>query len=98
VDNVSIDRISILGCGWLGKSLATHLITQGYHVKGSCRSAEKANQLALSGIVPFVADLQKRYVSPGFLESDILIIAITSKEIDDFRFLIEAIEKSPIRK
>lgn len=92
-------RISILGCGWLGKALAIKLIKKGYDVKGSSTSNKNFDKLKLKGITPFTIDIRKRENDVSdFLLSDILIIAITSKNIDDFKNLVFQIEKSEIRK
>jgi len=41
-----MQKVSILGCGWLGKPLAVFLISKGYLVKGSTTSDEKLKLLA----------------------------------------------------
>jgi len=90
-------RISILGCGWLGSALAHTLIAKGYSVYGSTRS--NINLREPEGITPFVIDISERdYNYSIFLASDILIIAIPSKNIVDFKYLINQIEKSEVRK
>ena len=38
-------RISILGCGWLGLPLAVELISKGYKVNGSTTSMTKVREL-----------------------------------------------------
>ena len=92
-------RISILGCGWLGMTLAMELVKNGHTVKGSLTSNEKFDKLKLQGIIPFEIDLKKRdYDIAGFLSSDILIIAIPSKKVEDFENLIPQIEKSEVKK
>ena len=92
-------RISILGCGWLGKALALELIHKGYDVKGSTTSNSKLNELQSNGIRPFIIDISNNDIDiSNFLISDILIIAIPSKNIDDFKNLISEIEKSQLRK
>lgn len=92
-------KISILGCGWLGMALAIELINKGYSVKGSTTSTHKIDQLKANQIEPFKIDTAARdddYL--GFLNSDILIIAITSKNMRDFEHLITQIESSKLQK
>ena len=72
--------ISILGCGWLGKLLAISLISRGFLVKGSTTSNEKLKVLSSDNIIPFLIDISQKEISSEFLDSDILIIAITSKK------------------
>lgn len=43
-------KISILGCGWLGKPLAFHLLTEGFQVKGSTTNQDKQAQLKQEGL------------------------------------------------
>mgnify|MGYP000934933063 CR=1 FL=1 len=78
-------RVSVLGCGWLGKPLAISLLDDGFSVKGSTTSAEKLIDLQKLHINPFLVDISQDEINTDFLNSDILIIAITSKKDDDFR-------------
>lgn len=89
---------SILGCGWLGKPLAISLISRGFSVKGSSTREEKLDILKNENINPFLVDISQQEISAEFLDSDILIIAITSKNEDDFARLILKIEQSKIKK
>ena len=92
-------RISILGCGWLGKALAIELIQNGYDVKGSTTSNSKLNELQSNRIESFIIDISHSDIDlSSFLIADILIITIPSKNIDDFENLIFEIEKSQISK
>ncbi len=92
-------KISILGCGWLGLPLAIQLIADGFDVKGSTTTPNKIKSLQSNHIKPFLIDLSKRdYSLAEFLNADILIIAITSKSADYFKYLIEHIIVSNIKK
>ena len=91
-------NVSILGCGWLGKSLAISLLDEGYAVKGSTTTEEKLELLELNHIDPYIVDISNFEEFDVFLSSDILIIAITSKDIDGFENLIAQIERSSIQK
>ena len=84
-----------MGCGWIGSALAVELIAKGYQVYGSTTSTNKVKQLEDKGITPFVIDINDKNINISeFLLSDILIIAITSKNISAFKNLIKKIEKS----
>lgn len=91
-------NISILGCGWLGKILAISLLEDGFSVKGSTTSEEKLDDLEKVGIEPYLVHISEFEEFEAFLNSDILIIAITSKDIDGFENLISQIQDSPIQK
>ncbi|WP_428741197.1 NAD(P)H-binding protein [Tenacibaculum sp.] len=91
-------NVSILGCGWLGKELGIELIKKGYTVKGSTTSIEKLKELKSVNIEPFLIDISKESSYQEFLETDVLVIAITSKNIEDFKRLISEIEKSNLMK
>lgn len=92
-------KISILGCGWLGKALAIELLNKQYPVKGSTTSSEKIDSLKAVGIKPFVVDISNSANDNAhFLLTDILVISITSKNSADFSNLITQIEKANITK
>lgn len=93
-----METISILGCGWLGKPLASSLINQGYSVKGSTTTLAKIDELNSLNIKPFLIDIGIDQNLDDFLQTDVLIIAITSKNIDDFKRLISKIEVSSVKK
>ena len=91
-------NVSILGCGWLGKPLAISLLDDGYSLKGSTTKEEKLALLEDNNIEPFIVDISSFEEFDDFLHTDILIIAITSKDIDGFEHLITQIENSIIQK
>ncbi|MHB1196817.1 MAG: NAD-dependent epimerase/dehydratase family protein [Lutibacter sp.] len=93
------ESISILGCGWLGKPLAISLIKLGHKIKGSTTSEEKLPDFQEIGIAPFLINLDtlEENIST-FLDSEILIVALPSKDIEGFKNLISHIEKSPVKK
>ncbi|UMB61462.1 dTDP-glucose 4,6-dehydratase [Lutibacter sp. A80] len=91
--------VSILGCGWLGKPLAIKLIAEGYTVKGSTTSISKFNEFKNLGIAPYLITLENISVRINeFLASEILVVALPSKNYDGFKKLINYIEKSSIKK
>ena len=79
------NNISILGCGWLGFPLALTLTKKGYSIKGSITSEIKVEKLKSNGVQPFIINLSNRENEfEKFLNSEVLIIAIPSKNIADF--------------
>ena len=107
-------KISILGCGWLGLPLAKSLLAKGYEVKGSTTSESKLEVLKNSGISPFQIQLEEHQIignMEDFLkETDVLVIDIppglrkvisTSNEmtfVNKVKTLIPFIEKSGVQK
>jgi nucleoside-diphosphate-sugar epimerase len=91
-------NISILGSGWLGKSLAISLLEKGFTVKGSTTSEDKLDVLKLHTIDSYIVNITSFEEFDAFLKADILIVAITSKDIDGFKNLIPQIENSSIQK
>lgn len=92
--------ISVLGCGWLGLPLAKCLVNNGFTVKGSVRSKEKSELLHSVSVSPFLLDIDGEITEPSwapFLDSDILIIAIPSKNKTGFTSLISVLETSSIK-
>ena len=93
-----LQTISILGSGWLGLPLANEL-SKYYHIKLSTRSVEKAEALNAENIISYLVDID--HISQTiveFLEADILIINIPSKNVEAFKNLVQYIKKSQIRK
>jgi nucleoside-diphosphate-sugar epimerase len=89
---------SVLGCGWLGKPLAISLLDAGFTVKGSTTSEEKLDNLTAVGIETYLVNISEFEAFDDFLNTDILIIAITSKDVDGFENLISQIQNSPVQK
>lgn len=98
--------VSILGCGWLGLSLAESLISAGFTVKGSTTTPRKSAIFTQTGLQPFVITLDengiKGDISSFLQQSEILIIMIPPglrKEkngsfANKIKLIIPAIEKS----
>ena len=113
-DKNTMNKISILGCGWLGLPLAKSLLSKGYEVKGSTTSESKLEVLKNAGILPFQIQLEEHQIignMEDFLkETDVLVIDIppglrretsTSNEmtfVNKVKTLIPFIEKSGIQK
>ncbi len=91
-------RVSVLGCGWLGKPLSISLLDEGYSVKGSTTTEEKLELLEMNNITPYIVNISDFEEFDSFLSSDILIISITSKDVDGFQNLISQIESSDVQK
>lgn len=90
-------KVSILGCGWLGKPLALHLKNKQWDVKGSVRNP--LNLPRISDIKGYTIDIDKNLGNfRDFLSSEILIISIPNKNILSFKKLIKKIEHSTIKK
>ena len=67
---------TIIGCGWLGRSLAKKLLENGQTVFGSTTSNEKLSDLEKQGIVPFIVDSNESITSEIIELTDILILSI----------------------
>jgi nucleoside-diphosphate-sugar epimerase len=90
-------RISILGSGWLGLPLAIELNQLGYQIKASSRSEARLSQVKEAGISAHVYDIEADQNDVSFLQADILIINITSKNVEAYKDLIVLVENSPIQ-
>ena len=77
---MSMNKIGILGAGWLGWPLAKILVKNGCSVNASTTSADKLNSLKVDGINPFLIELlptePKGEAIASFLDVDILMINI----------------------
>lgn len=99
--------ISIIGLGWLGLPLAKQLLIEGFQVKGSTTSVEKADLLSQEGIETYSLQMSPEPVGElgALLQADTLIINIPPKAGklgEDFHpaqvnHLSEAIRQSPIK-
>ncbi|MDT0551951.1 dTDP-glucose 4,6-dehydratase [Urechidicola vernalis] len=92
--------ISVLGSGWLGLSLVDEMVTKGFIVKGSTTSESKLKLIEKIGAKPFVIDIDNLITTNirNFLETEILIVNITSKSVEGFQNLINFINNSPVEK
>lgn len=71
----------------------------GYAVKASTRSEGRLPELSSINVQPFVVDIERLSGDiQRFLNANILIVNITSKNFDAFAELIKAIEKSAVEK
>lgn len=52
-----MEKISIIGCGWLGLALAKSLLAKQYQVVGSTTSPDKIDSLSALGITPSLFQL-----------------------------------------
>lgn len=107
--HANLNKLSILGCGWLGQPLAVRLLAEGYLVKGSTTSPEKLPPLRHLGIEAYVASLNPEPQGehwPELLDADILIVDIpprASRQGGEFHpqqmgFLADLIKKSSVSK
>lgn len=74
--NLSGLRISVLGCGWLGKPLALSFAAKGFSVKGSKTTLNDFQDLQEKGVDLYqilIGD-QLQMDRPGFFDADVLII------------------------
>ncbi len=79
--------------------LAIYLIKKDYKINGSTTSNNKLSKLQSYGITPFIIDINDKSIDfSDFLLADVLIIAIPSKNINDYKRLISKIEISGISK
>ena len=105
-----MQKISILGCGWLGIPLAEALIKNGFSVSGSTTSIEKISFLNNLGVEPFLLSIEGNTIKGDVLsflkESSVLIINIPPKLrgnladnfVEKIAVLIPFIEKSSVEK
>ena len=90
--------ISILGSGWLGLPLAQRLRQSGYLVKASTRSPDRIEEITAVGAEAALFDIESlSKATDDFLNADILVINITSKNVDAFRILVEKVSASSIK-
>lgn len=101
--------ISILGCGWLGAALGKRLLAKSYIVKGSTITAEKINELEITGIQPYYVKVgfdSMEIDYAAFFNTDVLVIALPPKRVKNIEEIfpqqinqvIQFIQKLKIQK
>ena len=102
-----MNKISIIGCGWLGLPLAIAFLKKGFDVKGSTTSAEKLAGLQNQGIEPYLIRLEPNFVGDlRFFDSEILIINVPPRakamgeefHLQQISFLLSEASKSNVLK
>lgn len=102
-------RIAIIGLGWLGEPLASHLLEKGYRVKGSTTRPEKLTGLQSKGIEAALLKFNPHPEGSGFrslFETDVLFVNIPprSKSVpegfyaEQIKFLKELAVQSKVKK
>lgn len=75
----SVEKISVLGAGWLGWPLAKHLQNLGYVLKTSTTTPEKLHLLQAEGLNPTLLRVDQGQVElsdPAFFDTDLIILNI----------------------
>jgi nucleoside-diphosphate-sugar epimerase len=102
------ERVSILGCGWLGLPLAEQLITAGYQVAGSTTTPEKLEYLRQKNISPYLINLldqQNAAILQEFLKTDYLVVSfpprlragLENQYLPQINFLKKALHESSVK-
>jgi nucleoside-diphosphate-sugar epimerase len=91
--------ISLLGSGWLGLALARNFQRKPFSVNASTRTLARLDQLQEVEAIPYLIDIDSLTGNVGaFLDCDVLIVNITSKNILSYIELIRNIEASTVRR
>ena len=94
-----MSKISILGSGWLGVPLAKTLIISGHSVNISTTHNSKKEELTNNDLDCKIVNIEHlEQADKSFFDADLLVIAITSKNIKAFEDLVMRIENSHIKK
>jgi nucleoside-diphosphate-sugar epimerase len=76
----SLQRIAILGCGYVGRAVGARLVEGGLQVSGSTTRVEASEDLARLGIEPWVLQLGEPNRVRDFLKSaDAVLIAVAPR-------------------
>ena len=104
------ERVSILGCGWLGLPLAEQLATAGYQVAGSTTTPEKLALLQHKNVQPYLLNLLdpdkvSTQTLAEFLKTDYLVISfpprlragLEKQYLPQIEWLKAALDQSPVK-
>ena len=84
-----MEKIGILGCGWLGFSLAKSLIGDGYEVHGSSRSIEKKDEFENNKIIFYLIKIEQNEIKGNldfFKNIQVLIICIPPGKENSYNY------------
>lgn len=105
-----MNKISIIGCGWLGLPLAKFLVEKGYTVNGSTTTKDKLSELSKADINPFLIKANQTLEGENleaFFQSEILIINIPPRRsrpnVENLHFvevknILDVAEKGSVQK
>lgn len=82
-------KIGILGCGWLGFSLAKSLIKGGYEVHGSSTRIEKKEEFEKNEIIFYLIKIDQNEISGDlnfFKNIEVLIICIPPGKENNYNY------------
>ncbi|WP_223787500.1 hypothetical protein [Marinicella meishanensis] len=89
-------RIQFIGSGWLAEPAARHCQDLGHPVKVTTTDATKAQALQETGLPALVYRLGDELdPSSELLAADVLVIAITSKDVAAFARLLQQLDSAP---
>ena len=66
----------ILGCGYLGRRVASRWIEAGHKVAALTRSSEKAQELRDAGVVPIIGDVTNPASLAALPTADVVLYAV----------------------
>ncbi|HCX75328.1 MAG TPA: epimerase, partial [Algoriphagus sp.] len=104
-----MNKISIIGLGWLGLPLAKNLQEKGYEVIGSTTTGEKVKKLEAEGITSVQFSLEPYPKGLGFqklFEAEILVITIPPRSrtqsgeryLEELKFLKSMLQNTSVKK
>lgn len=86
-----MDKIAIIGCGWIGLSLAEQLVEQNYAVIGTTTTSNKIADLEERQIIPQLFSINDISDDANWLtDVGIVVIAIPPSKIDQYSSKIAA--------
>jgi nucleoside-diphosphate-sugar epimerase len=86
-----MDKISIIGLGWLGLPLAQALQARGFSVTGSCTTPEKSQQLSAAGISATCWSGESGEPVPAALCAETVILTLPPSRCQDYPGLLQRI-------
>ena len=94
---IIMNKISILGCGWLGSKIASYLIGKGNLVNGSTTKPRNDNFFERNNIRSYIINIQETleasHIDAGFFNCDVLILSLTpSRRESDEGFFVNQVQ------
>ncbi len=87
-------KIALIGSGWLAQPLAMQLKADGHQVILTTTQRDKISALEAMGLRALQYELGDQLSDPAILfDTDVLIIAITSKDLESFDVLMDQLSQ-----
>ena len=92
-----MNKIGVVGCGWLGLPLSKHLATKYSRVKGTSRNTIKLEEMQHANVDAFLIDIESTIIKGNFKafirDLDTLVIGLNANKSEEYFDKIELLSR-----